>query len=117
MANNMHHLPSDTLRIAIGSVAASTLFGLIGVALGFITRSTLAAVVAFVGWVVFGELAILPALFPHLDKWLPAGLAQSLTNAPGSGATAPELATAVLAGYVAVLLVGPATAVTRRDIS
>jgi ABC-2 type transport system permease protein len=116
IANNIHHLPSDTLLIALGSVAASTLFGLIGMCLGFITRSTLAAVVAFVGWVVFGELAILPALFPHLEKWLPAGLAQSLTNAPGSAATAPALATAVLAGYVAVLLVCAGAAVARRDV-
>jgi ABC-2 type transport system permease protein len=116
MANNFHHLPSDTLRIAVGSVAASTLFGLIGMALGFITRSTLAAVVAFVGWVVFGELAIMPALFPHVEKWLPAGLAQSLTYAPGAAATPAALAVAVLAGYVAILLVCAGAAVTRRDV-
>ena len=116
VANNLHHLPSDTLRIALGSVAASTLFGVIGMALGFITRSTLAAVVGFVGWVVFGELAILPALFPHLDKWLPAGLAQSLTLAPGSATTAPALAVAVLAGYVAVLLVTAVAFMARRDV-
>lgn len=117
IANNIHHLPGDTLRIGLGSVAASTLFGLIGMALGFITRSTLAAIVAFVGWVVFGELAILPALLPHADKWLPAGLAQSLTNSPGSAATAPALATAVLAGYVAVLLVTAVAIITRRDVA
>ncbi len=117
IANNFHHLPGDTVRIAVGSVAASTLFGLIGMALGFITRSTLAAIVAFVGWVVFGELAILPALFPHLDKWLPAGLAQSLTHAPGSAATAPALAVAVLAGYVAALIVAAVAIMARRDVA
>jgi ABC-2 type transport system permease protein len=117
VANNFHHLPGDTLRIAVGSVAASTLFGLIGMALGFITRSTLAAVVAFVGWVVFGELTILPALFPHLDKWLPAGLAQSLTKASGAAATAPALAVGILAGYVAVLIVTAVVTVAHRDVA
>jgi ABC-2 type transport system permease protein len=117
IANNVHYLPSDTVRIAIGSVAASTLFGLIGMALGFITRSTLAAIVAFVGWVVFGELAIMPTLFPHLEKWLPAGLAQSLTKAPGAAATPVALAIGVLAAYVTILFVCATAAVARRDVS
>jgi hypothetical protein len=45
-------------------VAAAILFGLIGVALGYITRSTTAAVVAAVGWVLFVEQAILRTVAP-----------------------------------------------------
>jgi len=44
-----------------GTVITATLFGLIGVALGYITRSTVAAVVGAVGWMLFAELAILGA--------------------------------------------------------
>src|SRR5262249_16488465 len=44
-AHGMHHLPADTWRLFAGSVIAATLFGVIGVALGYLTRSTVAAVV------------------------------------------------------------------------
>jgi ABC-2 type transport system permease protein len=118
VANDIHNLPSDTLHIALGSVAASTLFGLIGTALGFITRSTVGAVVLFVGWVVFGEPTILTTLFPHLEKWLPVGLATSLTNALSAGPSSltPWAAAGVLAGYVAVLIVVAGAVVARRDV-
>ena len=56
-AHGMHHLPPGTTGMFAGSVAAATLFGLIGVALGYITRSTVAAVVGAVGWVLFAEYA------------------------------------------------------------
>jgi ABC-2 type transport system permease protein len=41
--HGMHHLPADTGRLFARSVIAATLFGVIGVALGYITRSTIAA--------------------------------------------------------------------------
>jgi hypothetical protein len=41
-----------------GTVAAATLFGLIGVALGYITRGTVGAV----GWVLFADYARLCTL-------------------------------------------------------
>jgi ABC-2 type transport system permease protein len=56
-------------------VIAGTLFGVIGVALGYLTRSTVAAVVGAVGWVLFAETVILHALVPHLAKWLVSGAA------------------------------------------
>jgi len=48
---------------------AATLFGLIGVALGYITRSTIAAAVGAIGWVLFAELA---SWAPPLPGW-PSG--------------------------------------------
>jgi ABC-2 type transport system permease protein len=44
-AHGLHQLPPGTARLFADSVIAATLFGLIGVALGYITRSTIAAVV------------------------------------------------------------------------
>ena len=89
-ARGLHELPPGTTRMFVGSVAAATLFGLIGVALGYITRSTVAAVVGAVGWVLFAELAILGALsplifnvaMPALDEhlhwpWQPGGIMQT----------------------------------------
>ena len=120
-SKNVGHLPGDTARIVLGSIVAATVFGLIGAALGFITRSTVAAVVVFVGWVVFGELAILATLFPHLEKWLPVGLAMSLTNLASMNATssslAPLTAGAVLSGYAVALLICAGAVMARRDVT
>src|SRR6516165_6679581 len=40
-AHHLHHLPADTGTLFAGSVIAGTMFGVIGVALGYITRSTI----------------------------------------------------------------------------
>ena len=117
-AHHLHHLPADTGTLFAGSVIAGTLFGVIGVALGYITRSTIAAVVGAVGWVLFVELAILHAIAPHLAKWLITGAASTLTD-PGvlaSRALTPATAVAVLTAYTAVLLAVASRLVLRRDV-
>jgi hypothetical protein len=58
-----HRLPAGTGTLFAGSVIAGTVFGVIGVALVYITRSTI-AVVGAVGWVLFAELVILHTLAP-----------------------------------------------------
>ena len=115
-ASGLHHLPPGTTGMFAGSVAAAVLFGLIGVALGYITRSTVAAVVGAVGWVLFAELAILGTLAPRLARWLVSGTAEVLTNPPKPGG-APLTAAAVLAGYTVVLLAIATWLVRRREVA
>lgn len=97
----------------------STLFGIIGVALGYLTRSTVAAVVGAVGWVLFGELAVLRTLAPHLAKWLVTESATALTDpaTPGSQSLTPVVAVAVLGAYAIGVLIVAAQAVLRRDVA
>ena len=118
-AHGVHHLPPGTLGMFAGSVAAAVLFGLIGVALGYITRSTVAAVVGAVGWVLFAEYAILHTVAPQLFNWLISGTATVLTTPPMPGNTAPTplTAAAVLGGYTAVLLATATWLVRRRDVA
>jgi len=118
-AHHLHHLPADTGTLFAGSVIAGTLFGVIGVALGYITRSTVTAVVGAVGWVLFAELAILHTLAPHLAKWLVTGAASTLTD-PGvlaSRALTPATAVAVLGTYTVLLLAVASRLVLRRDVA
>jgi ABC-2 type transport system permease protein len=118
-AHHLHHLPADTGTLFAGSVIAGTLFGVIGVALGYITRSTIAAIVGAVGWVLFAELAILHTLAPHLAKWLVTGAASTLTD-PGvlaSRALTPATAVAVLSAYPVLLLAVASRLVLRRDVA
>jgi ABC-2 type transport system permease protein len=100
-------------------VIAATLFGLIGVALGYITRSTIAAVVGAVGCVLFVELAILHTVVPQLAKWLITGAATALTDPTvhGGGSLSPAAAIAILAVYALLLLIVPTQLVLRRDVA
>jgi len=115
---HFHHLPADTWRLYAGSVISGTLFGLIGVALGFITRSTVAAALGAVGWVLFGEIVILGTMAPHLARWLITGASMALTDpaVPGASTLAPTTATAVLSAYALALLAAAVGVLARRDI-
>jgi ABC-type transport system involved in multi-copper enzyme maturation permease subunit len=118
-AHHFHHLPADTTTLFVGSVVSGTLFGVIGVALGYITRSTVAAVVAAVGWVLFVETIIGNIVAPHLTKWLVSGAATALTDpaAIASRTLTPATAVAVLGTYVVALLAVASGLVLRRDVA
>jgi ABC-type transport system involved in multi-copper enzyme maturation permease subunit len=116
-AHGSHHLPADTGSLFWGSIVAGTLFGVIGVALGYITRSTIAAIVGAVGWVLFFELAILHTIVPHLAKWLISGVAVIPTDPGASGTLSPATAVAVLGAYAVALLAVASGLVLRRDVA
>ena len=111
-------LPSATVSMLAGTVIAGILAGVIGVALGYITRSTVAAVVGAVGWLLIGE-RVLGIAAPQLGKWLIYGTARVLTDPPGAdhGLLTPGTAAAVVGGYTAVLLATAAWLVRRRDVA
>ena len=76
--------PAGRSRPALrGTVLSSACFGMIGVALGALTRNTIGAIVAAIAWTLFIEQVILNAIVPHIEKWLPTAAAIGLTNAPG----------------------------------
>jgi hypothetical protein len=118
-AHGLHRLPPGTGRLFADAVIAAALFGVIGVALGYLTRSTIAAMVCAVGWVLFAELAVLHTLVPQLAKWLVTGAATALTDPTlhGNGTLPAATAIAVLGGYAAVLLAAATAFVVRRDIA
>jgi ABC-2 type transport system permease protein len=118
-AHGIHHLPADTASMFVGSVIAGTLFGVIGAALGYITRSTVAAAVGAVAWVLFVEQTILRTVAPQQLKWLISGTASALTTpvTHGSAPLTPATATAVLSAYALVLLAAATRLVLRRDVA
>jgi ABC-2 type transport system permease protein len=118
-AHGFDRLPPGTGRLFVDSVIAAVLFGLIGVALGYITRSTVAAVVGAIGWVLFVELAVLHTIAPQQAKWLITGAATALTDptAHGPGTLAPGAAITVLGAYALLLLAVATQLVRRRDVA
>jgi ABC-2 type transport system permease protein len=115
-AHGFHHLPAATGRMYAGTVIAGVCFGMLGVAVGALTRNTVVAILAAVGWALFVEVIALWNVVPSLEKWLPVGASIGLTNPPGPGVLAPVAAGAVLAGYAVAMLVAASRTTIRRDV-
>jgi ABC-2 type transport system permease protein len=116
-AHGIHHLPGDVGRLYAGTVISAACFGMIGVALGALTRNTIGAIVAAIVWTLFVEQVILAAIVPGVEKWLPTAAAIGLTNAPGPGTPSPVVAGLVLAGYAVALLAAASRTTMRRDVT
>jgi ABC-2 type transport system permease protein len=119
-AHGIHHQPAGAGWLYLGTVISSACFGMIGVALGALTRNTIGAIVAAIAWTLFVEHVILAAVVPHIEKWLPTAAAIGLTNAPGpdpSRNLSPTTAGLVLAGYAVALLIAASRTTMRRDMA
>jgi ABC-2 type transport system permease protein len=117
-AHGIHHLPPGVGHLYAGTVISSACFGMIGVALGALTRNTIGAIVAAIAWALFVEQVILEAVAPSIEKWLPTGAAIGLTNAPDPGHfLSPTAAGLVLTGYAVALLLVASRTTIRRDVA
>jgi ABC-2 type transport system permease protein len=115
--HGVHGLPSDVPQMLAGATVGGAMFAAIGVALGEITRNTVAAVVGAIVWISLIETTVLHAAVPWLAKWLPSGAAMALDrSAAGTGPLLnPVVATVVLLGYAAALTVVAARYAQTRD--
>jgi hypothetical protein len=111
---------THALRAVLGGSLYLVAVGVLGVALGFLLRSTAGGIAALVGL-----LLVLPALGdalpvtwqPHLLPYLPsnAGAALYSANPDPTTSVSPLAATVVLAIWCAIALTGAATVLRRRD--
>lgn len=104
-AKGVHEYPVSIAALWLGTTLLTGCFGLLGVALGALTRNTVGAIIGALAWVFLVELAILQPLVPSVAKWLPTGAAIALTTpvqAPGTN-LAPGAAALVLVGWSAVV--------------
>ena len=103
---------SDVLRIAGEVVAGSTLFGMLGVAVGFISRSQAAAII-----VVFGTFLaekLLSGLIGPVHDYLPYALLNSVLDL--EGALPAAAATVALAGVAAAITAAAGLLLNHRDV-
>jgi uncharacterized membrane protein len=99
-ARGVHHLPVHIASLWAGTTLLTACFGLLGVALGALTRNTVAAIIGALVWAAVIELSFLQPLFPSLAKWLPTGAAVSLTVATDHrDLLPPAMAALVLLGW------------------
>ena len=102
----------DLLRIAGEVVAGGSLFGMLGVAVGFICRSQAAAII-----VVFGTFLaekLLAGLIGPVHDYLPYALLNSVLDL--GGAVTPLAAGFALAGVAAVSATAAGLLLGRRDV-
>ncbi|MDX6300230.1 MAG: type transport system permease protein [Nocardioidaceae bacterium] len=104
-AKGVHHLPVDVPRLWIGAILGTACYGLLGVALGALTRNTVGAIIGGIVWVFVIEVGILQPAFPSVAKWLPTGAAVAITSGGSDAAKflPPVAAALVLLGWTVVL--------------
>ena len=114
----VHHFPVSIAALWLGTTLLTACFGLLGVALGALTRNTVGAIIGALGWVFLVEIAILQPLVPSLAKWLPTGAAVALTtpNQMVGSHLPPATAAVVLIGWSAVIAVVASTFTLRREL-
>ena len=110
----------DALRAVTGAALYLTVAGLLGMGLGFLTRSTAGGIAAFVG--VHDVLTLLSLALPanwqaHVDPYLPGNAGQAVFATPPYGADTlhPWAGFAVYCGYAAVVIAAAAIALLKRD--
>jgi ABC-type transport system involved in multi-copper enzyme maturation permease subunit len=115
----VHHLDGSVAigTVAFGTVIGGALFGLIGVALGALTRNSIAAIIGGLVWIQLIEIAILENAVPSLAKWLPTGAAQALTfTQAGADLLTPANAALVLVAWGVAIAVAATAISSRREV-
>ena len=97
----------------VGTLAYTTLFAVLGIALGSLVRNQTVAVAGALAWFAVVEHTLVN-LAPDIGRWLPAAAGQAIVRTPLAGLLSPVAATALLAAYVAAIaLVGIRVEATR----
>jgi ABC-2 type transport system permease protein len=114
----VHDFPVSIPALWLGTILLTACFGLLGAALGALTRNTVGAIIGALGWVFLVELAVLHPLFPSLAKWLPTGAAVALTTPTQQASTtlSPAMAALVLVAWSAVIAAVAARFTLRREL-
>lgn len=104
-SRGLNALPVDLAQLWVGATLSTALYGLLGVALGALTRNTVAAIVGGIAWAMVIEAGILVNVVPDLAKWLPtiAATALTTTGETGGALLAPGVAALVLVGWALAL--------------
>lgn len=115
------HAPIDWAyagRIVAATMLTYALYAVLGVSVGALITSQLAAILLALLWVLLIE-GLIGAIRPEVGKWLPGGAAQAILGgqSPGGDLLPPAVAVLVLLAYAVVLGAVAASTTLRRDIT
>lgn len=97
-----------------GTLVYTTLFTVLGVALGTLIRNQVLAVAGALAWIAIVE-HILVNLLPDIGRWLPAAAGQAIVRTHLDGLLSPGAGVALLTGYAVVAAVAGVRVAATRD--
>jgi ABC-2 type transport system permease protein len=104
---------ADVWLTLAGTLVYTTLFAVLGVALGTMIRNQVLAVALALGWLAIVE-HILVGFAPSIGRWLPAAAGQAIVRTPLEELLSPLVGAVVLVTYAAVIAAaGIRFAITR----
>lgn len=106
---------AEVWLILAGTLAYSTLFAVIGVALGVLVRNQALAVGGALAWFAVVEHTLVN-LAPDIGRWLPAAAGLAIVRTHLDGLLSPLGGTAVLAVYGAVIAFAGIRVMATRDV-
>jgi ABC-2 type transport system permease protein len=105
----------DVWLIVAGTLAYTTLFAVLGVALGTLIRNQVLAVAVALAWIGIVE-HILVSLAPSVGRWLPAAAGQAIVRTPLDDLLSPVAGLVLLAGYAVVIAAAGVRFTVSRDV-
>jgi ABC-2 type transport system permease protein len=116
--------PLDDVTFPIGDAAVwftiagillySTLFAILGVAVGALLRNQMLAVAVTLAWLAIVEHTLVNLVAP-IGRWLPAAAGQAIVRTPLEGLLSPPIGVAVLCGYGAAISLAALRVAETRD--
>jgi ABC-2 type transport system permease protein len=100
----------------IGTIGWAAIYGALGVSVGALVRSQVAAIVGVLAWLMVGEQLVVN-LVKDLGRWLPGAAAEAFGRAPASGLLSMRTGGLALAAYVLALAALAVRSTMRRDVT
>jgi hypothetical protein len=117
VAKGVHFVPTEQVwQVLEGALIATMLYGILGVGIGGLLRSQVAALGAVLGWTLVVE-PLLGDLWPGSAKYLPNGAASALRRVPGPDWLSMRTGGLLFAGYVTLFVLLGLQSLLRRDIT
>jgi len=104
----------DVWLTLAGTLTYTTLFAVLGVALGSLLRNQVLAVAVALAWFAIVEHTLVN-LVPDIGRWLPVAAGQAIVRTPVDGLLSPLAGVAVLATYGAAVIVAGLRVAATRD--
>ena len=104
----------EVWTILVGTLAYTTLFGTLGVALGVLIRNQVLAISAALAWLAVIEHTLV-TLAPDIGRWLPVAAGQAMVRTNLDDLLSPLAGTAVLTTYAATIAVAGIRVAATRD--
>jgi ABC-2 type transport system permease protein len=105
---------TEVWAILAGTLGYTTLFAILGVALGVLIRNQVLAISAALAWIAVIEHTLV-TIVPAVGKWLPVAAGQAMVRTNLDDLLSRLAGTAVLTAYAAVIAAAGIRAAARRD--